>query len=157
VNPSTQFFQRLHALDLTTGNERVTPPRSIDTSISVAGTGDGSVNGRVAFDPKYENQRPGLVLSNGVIYVSWASHEDRDPYHGWMIGFSASTLAQVTNAVFNFDAQSRRNAVVLPRRYLDGRRSPAVDASGNLYFITGNGRSMQILRADRTTAIASWN
>src|SRR5467141_770949 len=91
VNPSTQFFQRLHALDLTTGNERVTPPRSIDTSISVAGTGDGSVNGRVAFDPKYENQRPGLVLSNGVIYVSWASHEDRDPYHGWMTGFSAST------------------------------------------------------------------
>src|SRR5258708_34508115 len=95
VTPSTQFFQRLHALDLTTGNERVTPPRSIDTSISVAGTGDGSVNGRVAFDPKYENQRPGLVLSNGVIYVSWASHEDREPYHVWVSGVKPSTFEQV--------------------------------------------------------------
>src|SRR6266850_160068 len=139
VNPSTQFFQRLHALDLTTGNERVTPPRSIDTSISVAGTGDGSVNGRVAFDPKYENQRPGLVLSNGVIYVSWASHEDRDPYHGWMIGFSASTLAQVTNAVFNSTPNHVGTLSYSRGGIWMGGGAPAVDASGNLYFITGNG------------------
>src|SRR6267378_2310768 len=139
VNPSTQFFQRLHALELTTGNERVTPPRSIDTSISVAGTGDGSVNGRVAFDPKYENQRPGLVLSNGVIYVSWASHEDRDPYHGWVIGFSASTLAQVTNAVFNSTPNHVGTLSYSRGGIWMGGGAPAVDASGNLYFITGNG------------------
>jgi hypothetical protein len=100
VNASTQFFQRLHAIDLTTGTERVTP-RSIDSSISVAGTGAGSNNGQVTFDPRNENQRPGVALSNGIVYVAWASHEDHDPYHGWVIGFSASTLAPVTHAVFN--------------------------------------------------------
>jgi hypothetical protein len=63
VNASTQFFQRLHAIDLTTGTERVTP-RSIDSSISVAGTGAGSNNGQVTFDPRNENQRPGVALSN---------------------------------------------------------------------------------------------
>jgi len=138
VNANTQFFQRLHALDLTTGNERVTP-RSIDASISVAGTGDGSVNGRVAFDPRNENQRPGLVLSSGVVYVSWASHEDRDPYHGWVVGFSASTLVPATNAVFN-STPNRVGTLSYSRGGIwMGGGAPAVDASGNLYFITGNG------------------
>src|SRR5437016_1855415 len=139
VNGSTQFFQRLHALDLTTGSERVTPPRSIDASISVAGTGDGSVNGRVAFDPRNENQRPGLVLSGGVVYVSWASHEDRDPYHGWVIGFSASTLTPVTNGVFNSTPNHVGTLSYSRGGIWMGGGAPAVDANGNLYFITGNG------------------
>ena len=138
VDASTQFFQRLHALDLTTGNEKVTP-RQIGASISVAGTGDGSVNGRVAFDPRNENQRPGLVLSGGVVYVSWASHEDHDPYHGWVMGFSASTLVPVTNAVFN-TTPNRVGTLSYSRGGIwMGGGAPAVDASGNLYFITGNG------------------
>jgi hypothetical protein len=138
VNAGTQFFQRLHAIDLTTGNERVTP-RSIDSSISVPGTGDGSVAGRVAFDPRNECQRPGLVLSNAVVYVAWASHEDHDPYHGWVIGFSASTLVPVANAVFN----STPNRVGTPSYSRGGiwmgGGAPAVDFAGNLFFITGNG------------------
>ena len=138
VNPSTQFFQRLHALDLTTGNEKVTP-RSIDANISVAGTGDGSVGGRVAFDPRNESQRPGLVLSGGVVYVSWASHEDRDPYHGWVMGFSASTLVPVTNAVFNTTPNHVGTLSYSRGGIWMGGGAPAVDASGNLYFITGNG------------------
>jgi hypothetical protein len=138
VNASTQFFQRLHALDLTTGNERVTP-ESIDSSISVPGTGDGSVNGVVAFDPRNENQRPGLVLSNGIVYVSWASHEDHDPYHGWVIGFSAATLAPVPNAVFNATPNLVGTLSYSRGGIWMGGGAPAVDASGNLYFITGNG------------------
>ena len=138
VNASTQFFQRLHALDLTTGNEKVTP-RSIDGSISVAGTGDGSVNGQVAFDAMNENQRSGLVLSNGVIYISWASHEDHDPYHGWVVGFNASTLVPVPNAVFN-STPNRVGTLSYSRGGIwMGGGAPAVDSSGNLFFITGNG------------------
>jgi len=55
--------------------------------------------GSVPFSAKTQLQRPGLALVNGVVYVTWASHEDSDPYHGWMIGYNASTLAQVS--VFN--------------------------------------------------------
>jgi hypothetical protein len=138
VNASTQFFQRLHAIDLTTGTERVTP-RSIDSSISVAGTGAGSSNGQVTFDPRNENQRPGLALSNGIVYVAWASHEDHDPYHGWVIGFSASTLAPVTNAVFNSTPNLVGTLSYSRGGIWMGGGAPAVDSSGYLYLITGNG------------------
>jgi hypothetical protein len=138
VNASTQFFQRLHAIDLTTGNERVTP-RSIDSSISVTGNGAGSVSGQVAFDPRNENQRPGLALSNGIVYVAWASHEDHDPYHGWVIGFSASTLAPVTNGVFNTTPNLVGTLSYSRGGIWMGGGAPAVDSSGYLYVITGNG------------------
>jgi hypothetical protein len=138
VNASTQFFQRLHAIDLTTGNERVTP-QSIDSSISVPGTGAGSVAGQVAFDPRTENQRSGLVLSNAVIYVSWASHEDHDPYHGWVIGFNSSTLAPVANAVFNSTPNQVGTLSYSRGGIWMGGGAPAVDSTGNLFFITGNG------------------
>jgi hypothetical protein len=139
VNASTQFFQRLHAINLTSGNERITPPRSIDSSISVPGTGAGSVSGQVSFDPRNEHQRPALALSGGIVYVSWASHEDHDPYHGWVIGFSASTLVPVTNAVFSSTPNQVGTLAYSRGGIWMGGGAPAVDTSGNLYFITGNG------------------
>ncbi len=139
VNASTQFFQRLHAIDITTGNERITPPQSIDSSISVAGTGAGSVAGRVAFDPRNESQRPGLVLSAGVVYVAWASHEDHDPYHGWVIGFDAVTLKPLSNAVFNSTPNQVGTLSYSRGGIWMGGGAPAVDSAGNLFFITGNG------------------
>ena len=138
VNSSTQFFQRLHAIDLTTGNERVAP-YSIDSSITVPGTGAGSVAGQVAFDPRNENQRPGLVLSNAVVYVAWASHEDHDPYHGWVIGFSASALAPIADAVFNSTPNQVGTLPYSRGGIWMGGGAPAVDSVGNLFFITGNG------------------
>lgn len=138
VNGTPQFFQRLHAIDITTGNDRVAP-HSIDSSVSVSGTGDGSVNGQVAFDPQNEHQRAGLVLSNGVIYVAWASHEDHDPYHGWVMGFSAATLAPIANAVLN-TTPNHAGVVTYSRGGIwMGGGAPAVDANGSLYCITGNG------------------
>ncbi|MCU1318205.1 MAG: hypothetical protein JWN63_3527 [Candidatus Acidoferrum typicum] len=138
VNASTQFFQRLHAIDLTTGAERIAP-HSIDSSISVPGTGAGSVAGRVAFDPRNESQRAGLVLSNAVVYVAWASHEDHDPYHGWVMGFNASTLAPAANAVFNATPNQVGTLSYSRGGIWMGGGAPAVDADGNLFFITGNG------------------
>jgi hypothetical protein len=138
VNTSTQFFQRLHAIDLTTGNERVAP-YSIDSSISVSGTGAGSIAGKVPFDPRNENQRPGIVLSNAVVYVAWASHEDHDPYHGWVIGFSASTLVPVAKAVFNTTPNQVGTLTYSRGGIWMGGGAPAVDSTGSLFFITGNG------------------
>jgi chitodextrinase len=131
------FFQRLHALDLTTGSEKLSGPVSITGAITFPGNFDGGAT--VAFDPRNESQRPGLALVNGVVYISWASHEDHDQYHGWVIGYNASTLVQVPNAVFNTTPNSVNGAGYARGGIWMGGGAPAADSSGNLYFLTGNG------------------
>jgi len=127
--PAGSFHQRLHALDLVTGDEKFAGPITI--AASVPGTGDGSVSGILNFDPQNEHQRGALTLVNGTIYIAWAAHEDHDPYHGWVIGYDAATLAQV--AAFNADPNGSRSGI-----WMSGG-APAVDASGSLYLSTGNG------------------
>jgi hypothetical protein len=131
-NTTTQaFFQRLHAIDLTTGAEKFSGPAQINSSITVAGTGDGSSGGVVPFDAQHENQRPGLALVNGIVYVSWASHEDADPYHGWILGFNAGNLA--LSKLFNSSPNGGRSGI-----WMSGG-APAADSNSNLYVMTGNG------------------
>jgi len=129
VSSGTTFFQRLHALDLTTGAERSSSPVAISGSVS--GAGDGSSGGIVAFSPRKEFQRAGLALVNGVVYVTFASHEDNDPYHGWIIGYDKTSLAQV--ALYNDSPNGYRSGI-----WMAGG-APSADASNNLYVITGNG------------------
>ena len=137
ANPNSQIFQRLHAIDLTTGNERPNSPQSINSSISVPGSAVDAVNGVVSFGPGPENQRPGLALYNGVVYVSWASHEDTDPYHGWVVGFSTATLAVVS--IFNATPNQVNGATYARGGIWMSGGAPAVDANGYMYCITGNG------------------
>jgi len=125
----TNFVQKLHALDIATGAERPNSPVII--TATYPGTGDGSVGGIIPFDSQRQNQRPGLALVNGVVYLSWASHCDNGPYHGWVIGYDVSTLAQA--AVFN-DTPNGYNGGI----WMSGQ-APAADDSGNLYLVTGNG------------------
>ncbi len=123
-----QYFQRLHAIDITTGNE-VSQPKTI--TAKVRGNGDGSINGHIIFDPLKENQRSGLLLLNGIVYITWASHCDHNPYHGWVLGYNASTLKQV--AVYNDSPNGSRAGIWQSGGGL------AADSSGNVYFMSGNG------------------
>jgi len=125
----TNFVQRLHALDLATGNQRPNSPVVI--TATYPGNGDGSVGGIITFDPQKQNQRPALALVNGIIYIAWSSHCDWGPYHGWLMGYNAQTLARV--AVYN----STPNGGLAG--FWQGGGGPAVDSGGYLYFITGNG------------------
>ena len=77
----TSFVQRLHALDITTGQEKFGGPAKL--MASVPGTGNGSSGGNINFDPKWENNRPGSLLLNGIVYLGFAAHGDQGPYHGW--------------------------------------------------------------------------
>ncbi len=96
VSSVTHYIQRLHALDITTGLDVTSSPTVIgDTTTqngytyvsgpSLPGTGDGSVGGVLNFNALREHQRPGLALTSdgATVYVSYASHGDNDPYHGW--------------------------------------------------------------------------
>jgi hypothetical protein len=130
--PNNQTFvqvQRLHALDLGTGNERSNSPVVI--TASVPGTGAGSVGGMVPFRPSQELQRPGLLLAGGVVYLSWCSYCDIDPYPGWVIAYDAQTLQQV--AVFNTTPNATRGGIWM------GGAGLAADPAGDLYCVTGNG------------------
>jgi chitodextrinase len=129
--PSSSCHQRLHALSLIDGSEKSGSPVDITSSITVPGTGDGSSGGNVPFDPLRENQRPGLALVNGVVYVSWASHGDNGPYHGWVIGYDKATLSRLT--VYNDSPNAGQAGIWM------GGGAPAADGSNNLYMITGNG------------------
>jgi hypothetical protein len=128
INGST-YYQRLHALDILTGAEKFGGPVTI--SASVSGTGNGSSGGTLAFDPKMENQRPGLALANGEVIITWAGHEDKNPWHGWVIAYNAATLAQVGHFCVTPDA--------FGGGIWNAGQAPAVDASGNVYVMTGNG------------------
>jgi len=89
---SSQYFQRIHALDITTGQEEFGGPVTVQAKYP--GTGDNSHDGHVIFDPGQYAERQGLLLLNGVIYTGWTSHCDDRPYTGWLIGYNESTLAQ---------------------------------------------------------------
>ena len=127
-NGST-FVQRLHALDIRNGTERPNSPVLI--AATCPGTGSGSSGNILTFDPQKANHRPGLALVNGIVYLGWSSHCDWGPYHGWLIGYDATTLQQVV--VYN-DTPNGANGGI----WMSGQ-APSVDASGNLYISTGNG------------------
>jgi hypothetical protein len=123
------FYQRLHAVDLFTGNEKFGGPANITgSSVTYPGTGDGGTT--VSFNARQQNQRPGLTLVNGVVYIAWASHEDNPPYYGWVVGYNASTLALAY--VLNVSPNVGYGGI-----WMSGA-GPAVDSSNNIYLITGN-------------------
>jgi hypothetical protein len=125
----TNYFHRLHALDLTTGAEKSQGPAVI--TATVAGTGDGSTNGQLIFDSFHELNRPGLLLLNGTIYVGFASHCDFSPYHGWLFAYDAATLAQ------------QSVLLTTPNGGMGGfwqsGAGIATDPTGNIYISSGNG------------------
>ena len=137
VGNALPVFQRLHALSLIDGSEKFAGPTTIMGS--VPGTGDESVNSVLSFDPQNENQRPGLALANGNVYVGWASHEDKDPFHGWLMAFNAATLALIPNGIFSTTPNQVAGFSYSRGGVWMSGGAPAVDANGNLYLSTGNG------------------
>lgn len=123
------YFQRLHALDLSTGKELFGGPK--DITANYPGTGDNSSGGIVVFDPKQYKERPGLLQINGTIYTTWSSHCDIRPYTSWVMAFSADTLAQTS--ILNLVPNGSEGGI-----WMSGS-APAADSAGNILFLEGNG------------------
>jgi hypothetical protein len=124
-----EYFQRLHALDVTTGAELLGGPITIQATYP--GTGVNSSGGQVVFDPKQYAERAGLLLLNGVIYTSWTSHCDFQPYTGWIIAYNESNLSQTS--VLNLTPNGSDGSIWQSGGGL------AADGQGNIYALVANG------------------
>jgi hypothetical protein len=124
------FVQRLHALDLSTGAEKMGGPVVI--AATAPGIGSGSSGGMVAFNPQTENQRSALAIVNGNVIISWASHCDTGPYHGWVIAYNAANIQQQAWAL-NVTPNGSNGGI------WQSGQGPTIDAAGNIYLTTGNG------------------
>jgi Immunoglobulin domain len=122
----SNYHQRLHALDVTTGIELLGGP------VEVAATFPASGGGTATFQAGDYEERAALLLLNGTIYTSWTSHCDYAPYAGWIIAYAESSLAR--SAVLNVAANSSHG----PAIWMAGG-GPAVDSAGNIYLLTANG------------------
>jgi hypothetical protein len=136
-NGTTNYHSRLHALSLATGSDAGNSP--VNISASVSGNCDGTSN--VNFDPMRQNQRPGLALVNGVVYVGYGSHGDEGNWHGWLLGYQTSNLSQVGvfNTTPNGLASPVMNAPACGGGIWMAGGAPAADANNNLFVTTGNG------------------
>jgi hypothetical protein len=124
---------RLHALDVGTGAEKFAGPVAV--SAQVAGSGNGSVGGKVSLHLAYQYQRTGLLLTNGHLIMALGAAGDdgldADPWFGWLLSYNASTLVQ--EAAFASTPDSSGGGI-----WMSGA-GPAADASGFIYLATGNG------------------
>ncbi|MFZ0477607.1 MAG: pyrrolo-quinoline quinone [Terriglobales bacterium] len=125
---SGNYYQRLHALDITTGAEEFGGP--VPIAAQYPGTGDNSSNGYVVFDPKQYKERAGLLLLNHTVYTSWASHCDDRPYTGWIISYNESTLKQ--KSVLNVTPNGNEGAIW-------GAGAGLAADDGSIYFLDANG------------------
>jgi len=125
---AAHYHHRLHALDVTTGQEQSGSPTEITATY-----------GTTAFDPGAYVERAALLLGNGAIYTSFASHCDIGPYGGWVVGFDEATLA--IKSVLNLapNASGTGFASQGPSIWMSGG-GPALDTDGNFYVLTANGR-----------------
>jgi hypothetical protein len=123
-----QFFQYLHALDVTTLSDKLAP---VSITATVPGSGYDASNGYVTFNPLLSFQRPALLLDGSHVVIGWGSQCDHNPWHGWLISYDSTSLA--LEGVRNMSPNGGQNGI-----WMSGS-GPAADASGNIYFATGNG------------------
>jgi outer membrane protein assembly factor BamB len=105
------YRYRLHALRLKDG-AHMAPPLVIDAP---------------GLNPKKQKQRAGLVLANGVLYITFGG----DGSQGLLLAYDAVTL---TRKAFWSPTPTGKNGGIW-----HSGQPPAVDRDGNLYLMIGNG------------------
>ena len=143
---ANNYHQRLHALDISTGAEQFNGP--VEITATYAGNGAEGSGGMQRFAASQHEDRPALLIANGIVYTTWGSHCDAAPYTGWVIGYNESTLAQT--GVLNLTPNGNDGGI-----WMAGG-GPAADASGNLYLLMGNGTFDTTLAARIPRARRLW-
>lgn len=152
------YYQRLHAIDITTGREKPGSPYLI--SATVPGTGDASDTTGLPFDPLMQYQQAGLLFDHGVLYIAWGGHYNLDPFHGWIMAYTydGTTFTQVK--ALSTTPDGSRGGI------LETGSGLAADPAGFLYTATGNGTfdantggndyGQSVIKINRSYAISSY-
>jgi hypothetical protein len=132
---TVKYFQRLHALNIADGAEKLNGPTTIQATVK--GLGDGGTS--ISFNPLIHNQRSALLLaptpsvgSGNSIFITWASHGDQGKYHGWVMAYDAANIA-VQNAAW-MDTPNGSDGGI----WMAGG-GPSSDGLGNIFMADGNG------------------
>jgi hypothetical protein len=125
-----EYPHRLHALDIATGQEKFGGPVRVTASFPGTGVGNDG-RGNIPFNDLRHFQRSALLLTNGLLYIVWASHYDIQPYHGWAMVYDALTLQQ--KGVLNVTPGNEGGGI-----WMSGG-GPSADEEGNVYLVTGDG------------------
>lgn len=121
---SGNVVHRLHALDVTSGLEKLGGPSTISATYKL--------NGKTTiFADLYEMNRPGLLLANGNVYIGFGSNGNNNYSQGWVLAYNAATL------------QPAGSITVEPGKELASiwqkGASLSADSEGNVYGETGEG------------------
>jgi hypothetical protein len=132
---SSTCYQRLHALNIADGAEKLNGPTPI--SATVPGIGDQNVT--VSFNPLIQNQRSALLLaptpgvgSGNSVFIAWGSHGDKGPYHGWIMAYDAANVA-LQNGAWTTTPNGDGGGVWMSGGGLSS------DGVGNIFAGSGNG------------------
>jgi len=129
------YTHQIHALDITTGADKMMPAL---VAATFPGNGPGGDGTTLSFTATRQMQRPALTLLNGTLYVAYGSYGDTDPYHGWVLSFDPATLQ--LQSVFNTTPNNLTPQSAHPGEgaIWQAGAGLASDAS-NLYAMVGNG------------------
>ncbi|WP_328749712.1 choice-of-anchor D domain-containing protein [Streptomyces sp. NBC_00285] len=117
----------MHAVDPASGAERPGWP------VTIAGSPINDPGNE--FDAFYEQQRPGLLLMDGVVYAGFGGHCDAWPYRGYVVGVS-TTAHSITSMWAAVTGASTGGAGIW-----QSGGGLVSDGSGRIFFSTGNGIS----------------
>ena len=125
-------MKKLHALDITTGAEKPGSPTAISASVTLPG------QGTVTLDVEWANQRPGLLLYNGVVYMAFAAHGEGSGFiFGWILGYSYNGTSFSQMFVY-CDEPSTSTSGWGGGIWMSGQ-GLAMDTGSNLFVPTGDG------------------
>jgi hypothetical protein len=142
---------RLHALDVSTGLEKLAGPTTITATYTINGI-------TTTFADLYEMNRPGLLLANGHVYIGWGSNGNNAYSQGWVLSYNASTLQQEGT----YTAEPGRTLASIWQK----GAGLSADNEGNIYleaaegyYATGTNLSTSVLKLSQvgtTLTLADW-
>ena len=144
---SGAYIYRLHALDIVTGAEKSGSP--VTLTGSVPGNGSSSLNGVLQFNPKFQLQRPALLLLNGIVYIGFAAQYGTSAsWHGWIFSYNGATLQQT--GLWSSSPNGNGASIWNSGGGLAADVPDATHPFGRMFIPTGNGSYSAAIPYDNT-------